>query len=170
MTEYVTFWYHDDLPSMEHGEEVVRCRGCKYYDDYTGCCTRRDYVAPIASTPDGFCAWGERKTINKTGDIVTYDNRAAGGTLTAEQVRKAIFNGSSYASYDGAQYYANGIDMQAISDELNSRAERTCEVEVRESAWGGYTRHCGNCGADLDCDTRNKQNYCPHCGAKVVGE
>lgn len=49
-------------------------------------------------------------------------------------------------------------------------AERTCKVEVRESAWGGYTRHCGNCGADLDCDTRNRQNYCPNCGAKVVGE
>lgn len=49
----------------------------------------------------------------------------------------------------------------------NMRAERTCKVEVRESAWGGYTRHCGNCGADLDCDTRNKQNYCPNCGRKV---
>lgn len=52
----------------------------------------------------------------------------------------------------------------------NTRAERTCEVEVRDTAYGGYTRHCGNCGADLDCDTRNKQNYCPNCGAKVVGE
>lgn len=51
----------------------------------------------------------------------------------------------------------------------NTRAERTCEVEVRESGWGGYTRHCANCGADLDCDTRNKQNYCPNCGAKVIG-
>ena len=42
-----------------------------------------------------------------------------------------------------------------------------CEVELRESGWGGYTRHCGNCGADLDCDTRNKQNYCPKCGKAV---
>lgn len=40
--------------------------------------------------------------------------------LTAEQVRKAIFNGSSYASYDGAKYYADGISMQAIADELNA--------------------------------------------------
>jgi hypothetical protein len=24
----------------------------------------------------------------------------------------------------------------------------TCGAEVRESAWGGYTRHCGNCGAE----------------------
>lgn len=42
-------------------EEIVRCRDCKYYDDYTGCCTRRDNVAPMAVTPDGFCAWAERR-------------------------------------------------------------------------------------------------------------
>lgn len=42
------------------------------------------------------------------------------GRLTAEQVREAIFDGSAYASYDGAQYYANGIDMQAIADDLNA--------------------------------------------------
>ena len=53
----------------------------------------------------------------------------------------------------------------------NTRAERTCKAEVRESAWGGFTRHCGACGADLDCDTRNSpQNYCPKCGVKVVCE
>lgn len=84
MTEYVTFWYHDDLPSMEHGEEVVRCRDCKYYDDYTGCCTRRDYVAPMASTPEGFCALGERDTNNKTGDFVTHDSRTTELTTIIE--------------------------------------------------------------------------------------
>lgn len=42
-------------------DEIVRCRDCKYYDDYTGCCTRRDNVAPMAVTPDGFCAWAERR-------------------------------------------------------------------------------------------------------------
>lgn len=40
---------------------IVRCRDCEHYEDYTGCCTRRDYVAPMAATPDGFCAWGVRK-------------------------------------------------------------------------------------------------------------
>ena len=67
------------------------------------------------------------------------------------------------------------VEEEGVNDETkafvrehwNSRAELTCKVEVRESAWGGYTRHCGNCGADLDCDTRNKQNYCPNCGRKV---
>lgn len=41
--------------------EIVRCRDCEYYEEYTGCCTRRDYIAPMAATPDGFCAWGERR-------------------------------------------------------------------------------------------------------------
>lgn len=50
----------------------------------------------------------------------------------------------------------------------NDRAERTCQIERRNSPWGGYTEHCGACGADLGCDTRNRQNYCPNCGAKVV--
>ena len=52
--------------------------------------------------------------------IAAWNARAERGTLTAEQVRKAIFNGSSYASYDGAKYYADGINMQAIADELNA--------------------------------------------------
>jgi hypothetical protein len=49
-----------DLRFHRH-EEIVRCRDCEYYDDYTGCCTRRDNIAPMAATPDGFCAWGERR-------------------------------------------------------------------------------------------------------------
>ena len=40
-------------------EEVVRCRDCKHYEDYGGCCHRR--YQPMAVTPDGFCAWGERR-------------------------------------------------------------------------------------------------------------
>jgi hypothetical protein len=32
-----------------------------------------------------------------------------------------------------------------IRAELGSGA---CEAKDRESAWGGYTRHCGNCGAE----------------------
>ena len=53
-----------------------------------------------------------------------------GGRLTAEQVRAAIFNGSGYASFDGAKYYADGIGMQAIADELNATlGSGTCKVE-----------------------------------------
>lgn len=41
--------------------KVVRCRDCEHYEDYTGCCTRRDYVAPMAVTLDGFCSCAERR-------------------------------------------------------------------------------------------------------------
>ena len=43
-------------PNMQ---EVVRCRDCMHYEDYNGCCHRR--YQPMAVTPDGFCAWGERR-------------------------------------------------------------------------------------------------------------
>lgn len=43
-----------------------------------------------------------------------------------------------------------------------------CRIERRPSAWGGFTEHCGNCGADLGCDTRNTQHFCPNCGEELV--
>lgn len=96
----------------------------------------------------------------------------AHGTLTAEQVREAIFNGSSYASYDGAKYYADGINMQAIADELNARAERTCKQEERGwSTEGDHARVWLTCGHDCMVETvQDLPNYCPNCGRKVVSE
>lgn len=46
------------------GEEIVRCRDCKYYDEIIHACERFDgikkaYVSYVFD--DGFCAWGERK-------------------------------------------------------------------------------------------------------------
>ena len=95
-----------------------------------------------------------------------------GGNLTAEQVCKAIFNGSSYASYDGVKYYADGIGMQAIADELNAMlGNGECELEpiptiivtlnmLNEIGWG----KCSKCGHA----TPDESNYCQNCGAKVV--
>ena len=105
---------------------------------------------------------------------------ATHGTLTAEQVRSAIFNGSSYASYDGAKYYADGIHMQAIADELNatitSRAERTCADVAEEcNQW-----KCSECGAEAvlyDVEMYSllrigrdwfSPRWCPWCGARAV--
>ena len=51
--------------------------------------------------------------------------------LTAEQVEKAIRDCSIYASYDGCTYYASGIRLQAIADELNAAmGGGTCERDV----------------------------------------
>lgn len=98
------------------------------------------------------------------------------GMLTAEQVREAIFNDSSYASYDGAKYYADGINMQAIADELNGRVGRTCHIEEQNGDW--YCSACGEVVGTGDCtDERyidgnaiDLWEFCPRCGAKVVGE
>ena len=37
------------------GEEIVRCRDCKFKDEPWNC------AAPYYVKPDGFCAWGERR-------------------------------------------------------------------------------------------------------------
>ena len=58
MTEYICELENFDIPGNVR-EEVVRCRDCKHYEDYGGCCHRR--YQPMAVTPDGFCAWGERR-------------------------------------------------------------------------------------------------------------
>lgn len=60
--------------------------------------------------------------------------------------------------------------LLAIANALVAIAEGRGEFEIerRDNPWGGYTEHCGNCGADLGCDTRNVQNFCPNCGRKVM--
>lgn len=109
--------------------------------------------------------------------------RTTHGTLTAEQVRKAIFNGSSYASYDGAKYYADGIGMQAIADELNAElGSGTCEpkwtLQGKTQTQEFWRCECGNCGYEFGVEDRSSfpfkmtidevdvPNFCPNCGAK----
>lgn len=114
---------------------------------------------------------------------------ATHGTLTAERVRAAIFNGSSYASYDGAQYYANGINMQAIADELNVElGSGTCEnaSELNTDGVAGYHFTCSECGLSVcasmgvgeielsgprsfhwKVDGKYEFERCPRCGRKV---
>lgn len=94
--------------------------------------------------------------------------------LTAEQVRDAIYNGSVYANYDGVQYYASGIDMHAVADELSAKLDvEECEPEVDtdyiESKVDVFS--CSNCGWDGIVDNGAVKttipNYCPNCGARV---
>lgn len=52
----------DEYVAEPTGEEIVRCRDCKYYD-YSLCnwfeCS---YCGePNRVEPDGFCKWGERR-------------------------------------------------------------------------------------------------------------
>lgn len=121
---------------------------------------------------DGWTAWG--MTMHGTPEqaiAATLGEVRAGSSrfeLTAEQVREAIFNGSSYASFDGAKYYADGISMQAIADELNAvQGGGECEMEWM-SDWMGW--HCKACDSLRQGLPDQKPNYCPHCGAKVVDE
>ena len=51
---------HVMIPAnVAHLEPIVRCRDCKYYEEYVGSCTRRRHCFAVKS--DGFCAWGERR-------------------------------------------------------------------------------------------------------------
>ena len=88
--------------------------------------------------------------------------------LTAKQIEKVIHDCSSYASYDGVQYYANGIRMQAIADELNAMLDSgECCNLTGETDWF----ECSECGAEVSVEWCGSgydvPNYCPKCGKKV---
>ena len=68
--------------------------------------------------------------------IAAWNARAERGTLTAEQVRETVEKHwhDLSADYDMPEATAlpeYSYDWQAIADELNARAERTCEEIVR---------------------------------------
>ena len=62
---------------------------------------------------DGFTHTAQAYGTTEAEAIAAWNTSATHGTLTAEQVCDAIFNGSSYASFDG-------IRMQEIADRLNA--------------------------------------------------
>ena len=104
----------------------------------------------------------ERELLSRICEVFG-STRAAHGVLTAEQVREAIERHVKF--YEGGDY-----DEQAIADELNARAERTCH-NTHENRWF----KCSACGygftdlyADDESDINEQPRYCPNCGAKVV--
>ena len=192
-------------------EELKPCAHCgsrgelvTYYDFYHINCTNDDCVehydesmiyrgegAWYGSIADAIEAWNTRTpdqaiaaTLGGVGFEVGSEvgSEVRGGKLTADQVRKAIFNGSSYASYDGAKYYADGIHMQAIADELNAAlggGECTPHGEWESISQTQEVRHvfC-ECGYELGMDERDSwpfqstrlfamPNFCPECGRKI---
>lgn len=100
-----------------------------------------------------------------------YDAGFAAGkkaaTLTAEQVCEATYAHSIHADCADA-------DWQAIADELNAWAERTCRMELTDL--GSAFRDvwlCSECGEQVERNTVMNEseppNYCPNCGARVIG-
>ena len=71
----------------------------------------------------------------------------------------------------GCRSHKNPDKDKAIAA-WNSRAERTCKQEER--GWGTEGDHARvwlTCGHDCMVPTvQDLPNYCPNCGAKVVGE
>jgi len=87
---------------------------------------------------------------------------AACGTLTAEQVRAAIFAHSPCAGRIDGKYFAEDIHIQAIADELNSElGSGTCELTMdgTDGCFG-----CSECFENIP----PLSNFCPNCGRKVV--
>ena len=109
---------------------------------------------------------------------------ATHGTLTAEQVREAVMSADHWEKPMGSTGLTNthliirDDGWQAIADELNARAERTCRNN--KDKWSGLAKYlfvCSECGWNL-IDVGNDaidisaklMKRCPMCGAKVVGK
>lgn len=88
------------------------------------------------------------------------------GTLTAEQVREAI-KANAYPE-TSTTFEFGSSSWQEIADELNSRAERTCEcvADYAESPFDGKTIVLHRCSACHEL-MRPHMRYCPNCGRKV---
>lgn len=58
-------------------------------------------------------------------------------------------------------------DLDAAIEAWNTRAERTCVMHRRGSSTDN--RECSECGASYRGDVLYPLNYCPNCGAKIIG-
>ena len=105
-------------------------------------------------------------TDNRTTELLP----AKRGTLTAEQVREAI-EANSWAETSTIREF-NDSSWQAIADELNARAERTCEVESKIFIEGEYVtcpyyEYEMECGGEFRWDEVEPPSHCPNCGGEV---
>ena len=159
LNEYVTWVFLED-------------RAITFFSNEHGVSAKVSYPRPVLNgteflTPEQATA----ATLGMVGSKV--GSKVCGGKLTAEQVEKAIHDCSAYASYDGVQYYASGIRLQAIADELNaalgSGKRGTCHAESDLSEW--VCSEC-QCWIPLGLTPENigqasEWRYCPHCGREV---
>ena len=119
---------------------------------------------------------------NNGDALLNCPNCGGGGKLTEEDVQRALFAHSTYASYDGLQLYASGIRTQEIADELNATlggGECTPHGEWKSISQTQEVRHvfC-ECGFELGMDRRDSfpfectklfamPNFCSECGRKI---
>lgn len=70
------------------------------------------------------CGWNDDYSLECRAKLIDkWNTRAKHSTLTAEQVEIAINNHCQFT-------VGCVVDAQAIADELNARAERTCEMKT----------------------------------------
>ena len=140
---------------------VLACRTKRYYTEAEAIAawnTRADY--------HGY----EQAAIEAWKSIKTWNTRATHGTLTAEQVCEAAkSNSRKYKSPVDDGVWITEYDWQAIADELNARAERTCKA-IRDKSNTIVCSKCGGGGLTIPNKGQDAlRNYCPNCGRKVVG-
>lgn len=103
---------------------------------------------------------------NEAEAVAAWNTRAERGTLTVEQVMAIA--GKHQPDYCSDTHAC--FDWQAIADELNSRAERTCKSTTDDNAW---CFACSECGKSFPrsklhlAHNHGEINYCPNCGARV---
>lgn len=104
--------------------------------------------------------------------------------LTAEQVREAVEKHWHDLPYEYDMPEATALpeysyDWQAIADELNAElGSGTCEMEtdwdylhdgIPDAPEDTWAYVCSACEWSFRYDRGIKPNYCPNCGAKVIG-
>ena len=127
--------------------------------------------------PVGLAISDDGNLLNWRGENYVKQSTLGSGTLTAEQVRECVKTVYLEGYSDGSVSrgaHIDEIDWQAIADELNNRAERTCKWELEHSGTLYDKWRCSKCGylfVEPRCDqgyTDLEPNYCPSCGCKVV--
>ena len=104
------------------------------------------------------------------------NKRATHGTLTADQVRETVEKHwhdlpDEYDMPEATALPEYSYDWQAIADELNVCAERTCRNLDKHH---NIMFKCSECGhwecQDFDVEKILPQtwNYCPNCGRRVI--
>ena len=99
------------------------------------------------------------EAIERIGKLATL----GGGKLTREDVQRALFAHSTYASYDGLQLYASGIRTQEISDELNAELGGTCKLIYDDEG----VLSCSRCGRHVSMIIASEDNFCSGCGRRI---